>query len=69
MRRRKFSHRPCAPPEGMMYGHGSKLIPIESMETICQMLMIGSGKENKDHWSRDPDYFLADKIREARKNG
>jgi hypothetical protein len=63
LRRKKFSHKPSIPPEGMMYDHGGNLISIELMEIACQMLMIGSGKENKSHWSRDPDYFLADKVR------
>jgi hypothetical protein len=52
----------------MMYDHWGNLIPIEAMEIACQVLMAGFGKGQKWHWSRDPDYFLADKIKEARKN-
>lgn len=69
MRRRRLLPKPLPPPDGMMYSSRGELIPIEAMEYACQMLMIGINKNDSRHWSRDPDYFLADKIREARKNG
>jgi hypothetical protein len=69
LKRKKLLPKPSPPPEGMMYDQWGRLIPIESMENACQAIMIGFGKGQRYHWSRDQDYFLVDKTKEARKNG
>jgi hypothetical protein len=63
-RRKKFP-KPTHPPEGYMYSPSGKLTTVKAVEVYAAMMMLGFGPHSANHYSRDPSYDWATKVKDG----